>query len=199
MKKSLLILGLAVTLFSCNKNEGTSADFKTAYVDTQKLMDESEELKDLNSRSKVKQEEMGRELDDKVQKLKLDYASAQNEAQRKGPQWVQLKAQEFQKREQEIGMMQESMMKQLQEEFGAQSDTIRNAMKAYIKDYGKKNGYDYIYGTGDAASVLYAKDTYDITEEIIKALNDKYNGGSKEAAVKTDDNTDTIEKADSAK
>jgi outer membrane protein len=28
----------------------------------------------------------------------------------------------------------------------------------------KKKGYSYIYGTGDAASVLYAEDKYDITK-----------------------------------
>ena len=39
MKKSLLILGLAITLFSCNKESGpTSGNLKTAYVDTHKLM-----------------------------------------------------------------------------------------------------------------------------------------------------------------
>jgi pyridoxal/pyridoxine/pyridoxamine kinase len=36
-----------------------------------------------------------------------------------------------------------------------------------------------IYGTGDAASVLYAEDKYDITKDIIKALNDKYKAAAK--------------------
>lgn len=175
MKKSLLILGLAVTLFSCEQKSESASEFKTAYVDTQKLMEESVELKDMDSKSKVKQEEMGRELDDKVQKLKLDYTSAQHEAATKGPQWAQQKAQELQKREREIGMMQETMIKELQSEFGAKRDTIVEAMRKHIKEYGKKEGYDYIYGTGDAASVLYAKDTYDITEQVIKEINDKYN------------------------
>ena len=39
---------------------------------------------------------------------------------------------------------------------------------------GKEKGYDYIYGTGEAVSILYAKDQYDITKDIIKLLNDKY-------------------------
>jgi outer membrane protein len=43
-----------------------------------------------------------------------------------------------------------------------------------IKTYGKEKGYDYVYGTGESATVLYAKDQYDITKEIIKLVNDKY-------------------------
>jgi outer membrane protein len=37
-------------------------------------------------------------------------------------------------------------------------------VKKFIKAYGKEKGYSYIYGTGDAASVLYAEDKYDITK-----------------------------------
>jgi outer membrane protein len=158
MKKSLLIIALAVSLFSCNKETGASTgNLKTAYVDTHKLMEDNDELKDLDSKRKVKTEVMGKELEANVNKLKMDYAGAQNEAQAKGPQWAQLKAQELQKRERELGMMQEAMAKQLQDEFGAKRDSIVEKMRTYVKEYGKKNGYDYIYGTGDAASVLYAK------------------------------------------
>ena len=188
MKKTLVILGLAFALFSCNNDQAASASgFKTAYVDTQKLMEKSDEIKDLDDKRKVKTEEMGRELDAKVQQLKLDYASAQSEANAKGPQWAQIKAQELQKREQQLGMMQESMSRQLQEEFGVKRDTVVSQIKKVIKEFGKKKGYDYVYGTGDAASILYAKDSYDVTNEILKQLNDKFKGSAtKEEPAKTD-------------
>ena len=53
-------------------------------------------------------------------------------------------------------------------------DSLVKNYRKVIKDYGKEKGYDYIYGTGDVASVLYAKDSYDISKEIIKMINDKY-------------------------
>lgn len=186
MKKTLLIIGFAITLFSCNEKTATTAaaDAKTAYVDTSKLLDEYEEAKDVGSKYKVKSEEMGRELDGKAQQWKLDAASFQKEAQAKGPQWAQLRGQELQKREQEIAYMQQAMMKQLQDESGAEMDSLVKRVKTHIKDYGKKKGFDYIYGTGDAATVLYAKDQYDITDEILKELNDKYKGTAKADAPK---------------
>ena len=52
-------------------------------------------------------------------------------------------------------------------------------IKSLAKRYGKEKGYDYIYGTGDIASVLYAKDSYDITKEIIKLVNEKYKSADK--------------------
>jgi len=187
MKKSLLILGLSLALFSCNKEEGAAtAAFKTAYVDTAKLVEESEELKELSDKAKVKEQEMGRELQEEARQLQLDAASFQKEAQVKGPQWAQLRGQDLQKRDQELTIKQQAMMRQLQDEFGVKRDTIVSQMRKYIKDYGKKNGYDYIYGTGDAASVLYAKDSYDITDELIKEFNDKYKGSDKAEETKED-------------
>jgi outer membrane protein len=180
MKKSLLIMGVALALFSCNNTPTAStSEFKTAYVDATKLSKDYEAFKDLEAQSKVKQEELGRELDAKVEKYKQDRAAAENQVQTKGPQWAQLKAQEFQRTEQEIQVMQQTMIKQLQDEFGIKNDSAVKKMKDYIKDYGKKNGYDYIYSSGDVASILYAKDGYDITDKILKELNDKYKGTAK--------------------
>lgn len=175
MKKSLLILGAALVLLSCEK-QTSSAGLKTAYIDTVKLMEEYEELKDWESRGTVKKEEMERELKEEARKLELDAASFQNEAQSKGRQWAELKYQELQERQRDLGIKQESMMRQLQEEFGVKRDTIISQMKKFIKDYGKKEGYDYIYGTGDAASILYGKEEYEITDVILKELNENFDG-----------------------
>jgi len=66
------------------------------------------------------------------------------------------------------------LIQQLQEEGAQLRDSIIKDVRQYIKDYGKKEGYDYIYGTGDAASVLYAKDSYDLTKTLLEKLNKEY-------------------------
>jgi outer membrane protein len=53
-------------------------------------------------------------------------------------------------------------------------DSLVSKVKKFVKDYGKKEGYSYIFGTGEAVSILYAQDKYDITKEIVKALNEQY-------------------------
>lgn len=180
MKKSLLILGLALAMFSCNKEEGPApAGFKTAYVDTVKLVENSDELKDLEARAKVREDEMGRELQGKAKQLQMDAASLQSEARVKGMQWAQMRQRDLQQREQELAQLQQKMKEEFAGEFGVQRDTIVSQMRNRIKDFGKKNGYDFIYGTGEAASVLYAKDSYDITDKMIKEMNGSYKGSAK--------------------
>lgn len=183
MKKSLLILAMAFALFSCNKNETKTESFKTAYIDTSVLMEKYEKFKDEDEKFKVKSQEMGRPLEAKLRAFQNEAANFQANAQAKGMAWAQQKGAELQQREQQLSIEQDALLRQIQVE----SDSVRSGLikdvKDYIKAYGKKQGYDYIYGTGDAATVLYAKDSYDITEEVLKLLNDEFkavNGGKTE-------------------
>jgi len=192
MKKSIVIIALAFSIFSCNKPAEGVKEAKTAYIDTSKLLEEYTAAKDVQDKYKTKSEEMGRELEAEVAKFKADAASFQKNAQANGQAWAQQNGQALQRREQQLQYAQQAMVQQLQQEMGVEMDTLVSDVKKYIKTYGKDKGYDYIYGTGESATVLYAKDNYDITKEVIKLLNDKYT-----APAKTDDKAEI--KADAKK
>jgi len=188
MKKSILVFALFLALASCEKSADQKV-FKTAYVDTSLLMEEYTEAKDIEAKYKTKGEEMGKQLEAEVARFRTEASSFQKNAQTYGPQWAQQKGAELQKKEQELTYAQQAILRQLQEESGKEMDTLVKDVKKFIKDYGKEKGYDYIYGTGDAASVLYAKDEFDVTKEMIKLLNDKYKSTSTSEAKKEDNTT----------
>ncbi|WP_431243509.1 OmpH family outer membrane protein [Flavobacterium sp. P21] len=181
MKKALVIIGLSILAVSCNKTAEVK-EVKTAYVDTSVLMKEYTEAKDLEAKYKAQAEEKGRQLQAEITRFKQDVANFQSQAQANGQQWAQQRGAELQKREQQLGYAQQALSQQLQQESGVEMDSLISGVKKFIKDYGKKNGYAYIYGTGDAATVLYAEDKYDITKEIIKELNEKYKATPKAEA-----------------
>mgnify|MGYP003517659743 FL=1 len=180
MKKAILILGVALSILACNKNEEKSDNVKTAYIDTSELIEKYEKFKDEDDKFKVKSQELGRPLEAKVKAFQNEAQSFQQNAQAKGPQWAQQKGAELQQREQQLGVEQNALLQQLQQEGAVLKDTLINEVKQFIKTYGKKKGYDYVYGTGDAATILYAKDQYDITKDVLKELNDSYNSTKKD-------------------
>ena len=186
MKKALVIIALSIFAVSCNKTAEVK-EVKTAYVDTSILMKEYTEAKDLEAKYKGQAEEKGRQLQAEITRFKQDAANFQSQAQANGQAWAQQRGAELQKREQQLGYAQQALSQQLQQESGVEMDSLVSGVKKFIKEYGKKNGYSYIYGTGDAASILYAEEKYDITKDVIKALNDKYKSAPKteeKAAVK---------------
>ena len=68
-------------------------------------------------------------------------------------------------------------------------------VKDFVAEYGKENGYTYIFGSNESANIMYAKDGLDITDEIVKKLNESYSGksGSNAAVKKTEEDTTSAE------
>ncbi|HMK06389.1 MAG TPA: OmpH family outer membrane protein [Flavobacterium sp.] len=185
MKKSIVIIALALSIVSCNKTIEVK-EAKTAYVDTSKLLEQNNEAKEIDAKYKAKQVEMGKELEAEIAKFKTDAAYFKSNAQAKGQAWAQEHGSALQKREQQLSYAQQAMIQQLQQESGVEMDTLVVHVKKFIKSYGKEKGYSYIFGTGEAASILYAEDKYDITKEIIKLVNDKHTSEGSKPAVTAD-------------
>jgi outer membrane protein len=178
MKKILVLLAVAIVAISCNKTT-EAKDFKTAYVDTSKLMEESVEAKDIEAKYKGKAAEMDIKLKDEATKLETEMKNFKQNAMLKGQDWAQQKGAELQQRDQQLQYAQRGMLQQLQNESGVEMDSLVTKYKKIFKDFGKEKGYDYVFGTGEAASVLYAKESYDITKELTKLVNDKYKAEGK--------------------
>ncbi|MFC4816311.1 MULTISPECIES: OmpH family outer membrane protein [unclassified Flavobacterium] len=173
MKKIVVVAAIVVSVFACNKAPEVK-EFKTAYIDTVKLMEEYTQYKELEEKFKTKSQVKAREIQIEAKKLEAEKQSFQKNAQLKGQAWAQQKYGELQQRSQQLAYAEQAIAQQLQMEGGTERDSIVKDVRDFIKGYGKEKGYDYIYGTGDAATVLYAKDSYDITKDVIKALNDRH-------------------------
>lgn len=53
-------------------------------------------------------------------------------------------------------------------------------INTFIQELGKKNNYKMIMGTTNEGSILYGRDADDLTESVLKSLNDEYVGANPE-------------------
>ena len=175
MKKIVLILGVALGVLACNKTETNSKEFKTAYIDTAEIIEKYEKFKDEDAKFNVKSEELGRPLEAKGKQLQAEKESFQRNAQANGQAWAQQKYAELQQREQQILQERDQVLGKIQAEGSKLQDTLVQQVKKYIKDFGKKEKFDYIFTTSDdAPTVIYAKDSYNLTNKLLKQLNEEY-------------------------
>lgn len=74
-------------------------------------------------------------------------------------------------------------MKQFQEDNVAlkrQYDgEINKQLNQYIKEYGEKKGYRYIFGAEGSGVLMYADERNNITKEVIEYINARYKGNAK--------------------
>lgn len=209
MKKVFLLVAVAAAMVACNNSNETetkatvtkeeSTAFKSAYIDTEKLMKEYQESIDFEAKYEAMSNRMKNELESDMKKFQRDVEDLQKNAQSKGMEWAQNKQAELEKRQRTLAEKEQNYMKKFQEEGSVERDSMVSKMKRFIKDYGKEKGLDYVFGTGDAATVLYAKEGFDITEEVVKLMNDAYakdKGGAKTEAkeVKAETKTETAKK-----
>lgn len=166
MKKIVLAV-VFITIISCQQE-------KIGFVDNVKLMDTYKEKLDIEARFKTKSEAFTKKRDSISQAFQLEAQDFQSRAQK----LAQAKAQEeyslLQQRSQFIGQQLQQEEQQLQMQGQTEMDSLVSKIKREIKTYGKTNGYSFILSGGDGGSVLYGTDTKNVTDEIVKILNDNY-------------------------
>ncbi len=58
-------------------------------------------------------------------------------------------------------------------------DKIHTQLQAFLKDFGKEDGYDYLYGTEALGTILYARDRYNVTADAIEYINKRFSATNK--------------------
>ncbi|UOQ75196.1 OmpH family outer membrane protein [Hymenobacter cellulosilyticus] len=77
-------------------------------------------------------------------------------------------------KEQQLLQYREAIQQKAQAEEARVSQEILTEINAYIKQYGKEKGYDFILGATDNGNIVYAAEGKDITEEVLAGLNKQY-------------------------
>lgn len=73
------------------------------------------------------------------------------------------------RRQEEFRQQNEALAKQYTDQVWAQ-------LNQYLKDYGKQNGYEYIFGANGDGALMFADDTENITDEVASYVNNRFNG-----------------------
>jgi outer membrane protein len=166
MKKIVLAI-LLITAVACEQN-------KIGFVDNVTLMDGYQEKIDMEGRYKIKAEALNKKRDSISQAFQLEAQAFQTKAQ----SMPQTKAQEeyglLQQKGQFIGQQLQQEEQQMQSEGQVEMDSLINKVKKEITSFGKSNGFTYILSGGEGGSVLYGTDAKDLTQDILKILNEKY-------------------------
>lgn len=167
MKKLILAITVLVLFASCEQT-------KIGYVDNVDLMDKYQEKIDIEAKFKTKADALSKKRDSISQAFQLEAQTFQANAQSMPEKKAQEQYGIMQQRGQFIGQQLQQEDQTLQAEGQVEMDSLVSMVKKEIKAYGKANGFTYILGGGDGGSVLYGTEVNDLTEEVVKILNDKY-------------------------
>ncbi|TDU43530.1 periplasmic chaperone for outer membrane proteins Skp [Gelidibacter sediminis] len=165
MKKGFIALLTLVMLSSCQEQT------KIGFVDNSKLINEYQKKKDIEAKFQVEIDAFNKKVDSIGQSFQAQAAEMQaadpKMVQKSSQEKYQALAQQYQRFQQQFQMEEQ----QIQSKSQAQIDTLIKDVRAFVKNYGEKNGYSYILGSNEAGSVMYGEESKDLTKDILEALN----------------------------
>ena len=142
-----------------------NSDTLTKYYDYNKKL--SKELMEKQASAEGKLKNMYAQYQAKVEKY-------QKEAPIMGEEELQRKQMEIMQMEQDISAKEQELSNSLADKnYSAQMEYMLTTDK-YTQKIGKKLGYDFIIGYRTGDLVMYANPELDITQKVIKMLNEEY-------------------------
>lgn len=192
-----ILLVLIIVLFvlhfksKCGSNGAGSNDSTAianveggiAYVNLDSVVAQYQMTKDLTAEIQKKGTQYEAELSTKTKNLQNGVQDFQYKAQR-GLE-VRSKLEEIQQQlaadEQNLYRLRDSYAMQIQEENSVMLRKVMNSIMDYLKEYSKDKKFQYILGNTFDGKILYADHTLEITNDVIKGLNDNYKAQAKDA------------------
>ena len=167
MKKLAIVFLTIISLTACQQQ-------KIVFVDNSVLINEYQERKDVEASLNTKIEAFKTRTDSLRSAFELEIKEAELKARTMSQSAIQTLSQELQQKEQVLSQRVQFEQQQIAQESQTLNDSIINRVKAFVQDYGKSNNYNFILGSNEAGSVLYGEEASDLTQEILKALNENY-------------------------
>ena len=178
------VIVLFVLHFSSNKSTGTSkksstvqtggGSFKIAYVDIDTFEANYDYLKSKREEFNKRQTGMQNELERSAQQFQTRVSDFQRKVQSNSITQAEGEATQKQlaQMQQSLQLREQALTEQLLKEKDAFNQKLHDDLNAFLEDYNKDKGYDYILSYSQVGSqILLANKALDITADVIEGMN----------------------------
>ncbi len=166
----------------------SKSGLKIAYVLIDTLTSQYEYYKDVSDSFQKKQANAESTINEKGKNFTAQVQEFQRKVQSNSITQQQYETEQarLQKLQQDIEGLQARLSNSLQEEYQKELAALTDTIQNFTKSYAEEKGYDFILCKSSGIdNVLYGAPQYDITKEVVTALNKRYaKSGKKKAADK---------------
>jgi len=146
------------------------------YVDVNKLMEGYKRTKIVRATFEEKAKTLNANVDSLMTDWQKEIKTYEKERSRMSKKELELKQQLLGNKQQQINNYQLAIQKQIKEEDKKATQTVINDINDYVKEYGKKEGHQIIFGASGSGNIMYADEVTDLTQKILDGLNAEFEG-----------------------
>ncbi len=149
-------------------------ELRLAYVNTDTLLSRYELHKELKTQLEAKAKDIENELARRSAVFQENFKVLEQQAGAMTQEQIQQTQMELQQIQQQILQYRDERTQELVQEEQELVELIRQDMDAIIDSLKVEKGYDFIFSLDQASNLLGANPAYDITDIVVKALNESY-------------------------
>lgn len=147
---------------------------KTVYIDIGKLMQDYKGMKDARAEYEKQAAGWQANVDTLIGQWQQELKAYEKERSGMSAKERQLKEEILRNKQQQVNQYQDAVKLKARDQEQLLTQSAVNLVNDYIKEYGKKKGYDYILGATGQGNIVYARESKDITKVILEGLNKEY-------------------------
>jgi outer membrane protein len=168
-------------------NQSDSGQMETklpiAYINLDSLLLDYNYSKDLNEQLLRKRENSQASYNQKARQFEQEAAEFQRKYENNAfltQQRLQSEQQRLLQKQQELQQLDESLSQELAVELQKMNEQLRDTIYSFLKVYNKELNYHLIFSNTMSDNIMISNDMYNITKDVVQALNARYTGsGSK--------------------
>lgn len=149
-----------------------------AYVNVDSLLLNYQFAKESNETLLKKQEDSRLDLNVQARQLQGEMAEFQRKLENNAflsRERAEQEQNRLMRKEQDLQQLNAKLSQELMEVQQKVSEELRDTINAFLKEFNKNKKYEMIISNTASDNILLANEGYDITQEVIEILNERYN------------------------
>jgi outer membrane protein len=164
-----------------------ASDLQIAYINSDTVLKYYDYLKVSRDRLEAKTKKMEQDLRNRAQGLQNEFAAYQRNVSNMTLGQVKATEEDLAKKQQNYQMYQQSLQQEIMQEEATLNKALYDRITAFLDKYGKEKGIQVVLKFDPTSDVLHVAEGLDISQDVIKGLNEEYK--NENAGGKTDTTT----------
>jgi outer membrane protein len=166
-------------------------DLQIAYINSDTVLKYYDYLQVSRQQLEEKTKKMDQDYRNRAMGLQNEFAAYQRNVNSMTLGQVRAAEEDLAKKQQNLQLYQQTLAQQVMQEESRLNKELYDRVTAFLNQYGKEKGIQVVLKYDPTSDVLHVADALDITQDVIKGLNEQYQQEKAKPAGKTSSKADT--------
>jgi outer membrane protein len=167
-------------------SEVTASSLKLAYINSDSVLKYYDFYKDVKTRFESKGKKLDQDLQNRAQALQSEIGAYQRNVSTMTIGQAKAVEEDLGKKQQNFRLYQQSLEQDIATEQAKVNTELYGNITTFLKKYGAEKGLEAVLKFDPASDLLYGSAGIDITQDVVRGLNEAYQVKQKEVATKKD-------------